>query len=96
MARPGLPAVRCLVEGLVQGVAFRAFTRDKARTLGLVGFVRNLADGRVEAVAAGPEEALAEFRRWLRQEGSPYGRVSDVSCSPATLPAETSGFDISR
>ena len=80
----------------MQGVAFRAFTRDKALALGLTGFVRNLPDGRVETVASGPEEALAEFTRWLREEGSPYGRVSRVECSPASLPSATSDFVILR
>lgn len=97
MAAPASrPALCCLVEGLVQGVAFRAFTRDKARSLGLAGYVRNLPDGRVEAVAAGSDEALAEFCRWLREEGSPYGRVSAVTCHEAELPAGLAGFDIRR
>jgi len=96
MAEDEAPTLRCLVEGIVQGVAFRAFTRDKALTLGLTGFVRNLPDGRVETVASGPKEALAEFTRWLHEEGSPYGRVSRVECAPASLPPGTSSFVILR
>ncbi len=96
MTAAPLRAVRCLVEGRVQGVAFRAFARDKARALGLVGFVRNLPDGRVEAVAAGSDEGIAEFRRWLREDGSPYGRVSRVECGPAELPGSLADFDVRR
>lgn len=61
----------------VQGVYFRATTRDTAREHGIDGWVRNLDDGRVEAVFEGPKEdveALVEFCH----EGSPAARVDDV------------------
>ncbi|EPR44766.1 Acylphosphatase [Desulfovibrio sp. X2] len=87
-------ARRCIVEGLVQGVAFRAFSRDKARSLGLSGFVRNLPDGRVETVFSGTPGAMDEFERWLGEEGSPYGRVSRITCAPYSLPDGLLGFEI--
>jgi acylphosphatase len=54
------------VSGRVQGVFFRASTRDAARNLGLTGWVRNLPDGRVEALFEGDERALAQIIEWCR------------------------------
>lgn len=65
------------ISGKVQGVFFRAYTRDKARELGLKGWVRNLSDGRVEAVFEGAREKVEEMLRWCHR-GSPYARVSSV------------------
>lgn len=67
-------ARRYLVAGRVQGVFFRASTRDEALRLGLDGWVRNLPDGRVEAWAVGPATVLEEFETWLRR-GPPRARV---------------------
>ncbi len=53
------------VEGRVQGVGFRFFVERVAAELGLKGYVRNRADGRVEVYAAGAEEALAQLRERL-------------------------------
>lgn len=69
-------AMHVLVSGRVQGVAFRWTTRDRARALGLVGWVRNLRDGRVEVLAAGPGEALEELYAWLG-DGPPMARVEE-------------------
>ena len=52
-----MSCVRCLISGRVQGVFFRAATRNKAVELGLRGRARNLPDGRVEVIACGPEDA---------------------------------------
>lgn len=68
------------VSGKVQGVYFRATTRDEARALGVDGWVRNLDDGRVEAVFEGPEsdvEAMVSFCH----EGSDAATVEDVEVS---------------
>lgn len=70
-------ARRFLVSGRVQRVGFRAFTANAARREGICGFVRNLADGRVEAVGEGDREAVERFVRALHQ-GPPLSRVLDV------------------
>ncbi len=68
---------RFIVSGRVQGVFFRASTKDTARRLGLCGFARNLADGRVEVVACGEPASLKELEEWLWQ-GPPYAHVNSV------------------
>lgn len=73
-------AVSCrhfLVSGRVQGVYFRGSACDVARGLDLTGWIRNLADGRVEAVACGDAAALDAFARWLAH-GPPHAHVTDV------------------
>ncbi len=72
-----MAAVRFLVRGRVQGVCFRACTRDEALRLGLSGHARNLADGSVEVLAAGEDASLAALQRWL-QRGPPLARVDEV------------------
>jgi acylphosphatase len=72
---------RCLVGGRVQGVFFRASTREQAVRLGLNGYARNLPDGRVEVMACGPPEAVSQLRDWLRS-GPPMADVSGVACEP--------------
>lgn len=58
-------AVHALVSGQVQGVWFRQSTRQRARALGLTGWVRNRRDGRVEVWAQGPPEAVDALVDWL-------------------------------
>jgi acylphosphatase len=93
----GGQAFRIWVSGRVQGVGFRWFARQAAREVGgLVGRVRNLADGRVEIEVAGDEARLATFRALLRQ-GPPGARVTGLEeqeISP--VPAEWDGFIIDR
>ena len=66
-----------LVEGRVQGVGFRFFVEEIARGLRLKGYVRNLADGRVEVYAMGEEAVLARLRKQL-EIGPRAGRVERV------------------
>jgi acylphosphatase len=73
---------RSFVSGRVQGVFYRATCVRKAESLGLSGFARNLADGRVEVVACGDEDAVNQFVAWL-WEGSPASRVTDVATEHA-------------
>ena len=83
------------VQGQVQGVGFRWFVRRAAQELGLTGWVRNLADGRVEAEASGPEEALAAFERRLR-DGPPGAAVAVVEVQDVTEAEPRDRFDIVR
>jgi acylphosphatase len=83
---------RSFVSGRVQGVFYRATCVRKAEVLGLSGFARNLADGRVEVLACGEEAAVNELVAWL-WEGSPASRVTDVAtehADPAQLQRTTS------
>ena len=65
------------VRGRVQGVGFRWFVRERARALGLTGWVRNRQDGTVEVLAVGDDVALQELRALLRA-GPSGARVSDI------------------
>lgn len=69
--------MRCLVSGKVQGVFFRDATHRQAHRLGLRGWVRNLPDGRVEAVFEGPRDQLELIREWLHH-GPPLAEVTGV------------------
>jgi acylphosphatase len=69
--------VRFQVIGRVQGVFFRAATREQAERLGLTGRARNRADGSVEVIACGDDAALDALERWLHV-GPPLARVSRV------------------
>ena len=86
-----MSAARFLVEGRVQGVWFRAATRERALALGLQGFARNLADGGVEVVASGPDEAIAALEQWLWQ-GPPLAKVASVRRQPLEAGADYAGF----
>ena len=65
------------ITGRVQGVFFRAYTRDAAQLIGVAGWVRNLPDGRVEAVFEGEADKVEKMMEWCR-EGSPMSRVDRV------------------
>jgi acylphosphatase len=80
-----MPAARFLVSGRVQGVFYRAGTREQARELGLAGYARNLPDGRVEVLAGGDAAALDALERWLWQ-GPPAAQVEAVTREPAEAP----------
>ena len=69
---------RFVISGKVQGVGFRWFTQDAASREGVTGWVRNLPDGRVEALLEGESEAVTRVERALRS-GPPSARVEDVS-----------------
>lgn len=75
--------VRCLVSGTVQGVWYRGSTQQQAQQLGVTGYARNLADGRVEVVACGEERAIRALGEWLWR-GPAGAQVVDVLCSPLT------------
>ena len=86
-------ANRFLVQGLVQGVGFRYFVYRSAERLGLSGCVRNLSDGCVEVVAAGPEDALRQLEDRLRQ-GPAHARVTEVLREAVTVDRLPTDFRI--
>jgi acylphosphatase len=81
------------ITGIVQGVAFRYYTRRQAARLGLTGWVRNLRDGRVEAIFEGDEDRVENMLRWCR-EGPPGARVDDLKMEKSQATAEFATFDI--
>jgi len=85
-------AKRIRVIGRVQGVFFRAWTRDEAQTLGIDGWVRNCSDGSVEAQLEGDQEAIEELVDLIR-EGPPGARVEGVEVEEAD-PEGLSGFEV--
>ncbi|MDE3156768.1 MAG: acylphosphatase [Acidobacteriota bacterium] len=70
-------ARRYLVEGRVQGVGFRFFTREAAMREGIAGWVRNTPEGQVEIVAEGESESMVRFEHAIRH-GPPRARVEAV------------------
>lgn len=69
--------IHLYISGFVQGVGYRAHTRYKAKQLGLVGWVKNLPDGRVEAVIQGSEEKLKKMMK-LCEKGSYFAQVKEI------------------
>jgi acylphosphatase len=82
------------VSGTVQGVYYRANTRDAAQEKSVDGWVRNLSDGRVEAVFEGSEEAVNEMVEWC-YTGSPAADVEDVAVEYGE-PEGEDGFQVHR
>ena len=84
-------AVRFYVSGKVQGVCFRANAREEAMRLGLRGYARNLADGRVEVVACGEAGAVEMLAEWL-EHGPPLARVDTLERLPVEREVIGEGF----
>ena len=70
-------ATRFIVGGKVQGVFFRASTREQASALGLRGYAKNLPDGRVDVLAIGAAAAIDQLADWLRR-GPSQARVDEL------------------
>jgi acylphosphatase len=87
--------VRAVVRGRVQGVSFRAWTQAQAISLGIAGWVRNCADGSVEAVAEGHPKLIERFVLELKK-GPPLARVDAVEEETSTATGEFSRFLIIR
>jgi len=81
------------VSGRVQGVYYRASTRDAAREKGVEGWVKNLDDGRVEAVFEGEEDAVEAMVRWCHK-GSRRAEVEDVEVDWEEPTDEFDGFEV--
>ena len=86
-----MASARFLVSGKVQGVWYRASTRDEALRLGLRGHAGNLADGRVEVLVVGDADAIEQLANWL-QQGPPLARVDAVERRDADVEPGTEDF----
>jgi acylphosphatase len=80
---------RLVISGVVQGVGFRVSLAEEAIRAGLVGRVRNLDDGRVEALLQGPAPAVEKVETWCRR-GPQLARVDAITASDASPTEETS------
>lgn len=83
---------RLVISGRVQGVGYRAWAAERAAELGIDGWVRNGADGRVEALISGTADAVEEMARACRR-GPRLAQVTTISEEIAEPPAEP-GFRI--
>ena len=81
------------ISGQVQGVFFRDSARERAEQLGLAGWVRNLPDGRVEAIFEGPSEKVREMVRWC-EEGPSHAEVEDVEAEIEASEGDLEGFEV--
>jgi acylphosphatase len=86
-------AKRYLVSGRVQGVGFRYYLQDHAAVEGVHGYVRNLPDGRVEALVEGDDESVLRVERALRR-GPAGARVDDVIVETAVPSGRATGFSV--
>ncbi|MDQ5986950.1 MAG: Acylphosphatase [Syntrophus sp. SKADARSKE-3] len=77
MDKPINKRLHVVISGRVQGVNFRAYTKRTAVSLGLTGWVKNLASGQVESVFEGPDQAVGSMLAWCH-EGPPLSRVDHV------------------
>lgn len=80
-----MSCLHLLISGKVQGVWFRESMRQEALALGATGWVRNLPDGKVEAVVCGSEEAVQALQTWAKR-GPPLARVGGIETRD--IPAE--------
>jgi acylphosphatase len=88
-----MKAVHVMVDGVVQGVGYRQGCRQAARSLDLVGWVRNVADGRVEIFAQGQEHSVDRLLEWAW--GGPSGaRVTGVESDVVALDPNLTDFFI--
>jgi len=86
-------SAQVIIHGWVQGVFFRAFTRDEARSRGLTGWVRNRRDGTVEAYLEGDKITVDQMVKWC-QEGSPASRVEGVEVTYGPYSGNFDAFQI--
>lgn len=85
--------MHCFVSGRVQGVSFRHYTRQEALRLGVEGWIRNLADGRIEVMVYGEAKSVEKLCSWLHN-GPILARVTEVKCNKIAPPEDLEGFTI--
>ncbi|ODS36381.1 acylphosphatase [Candidatus Altiarchaeales archaeon WOR_SM1_SCG] len=87
------PQAHLIISGKVQGVFYRASTRDKAIRIGVSGWVKNLPGGKVEAVFQGEKHKVEQMIEWCRK-GPPGARVDDVSVTMEEPSEEFATFEV--
>ncbi|HLD05508.1 MAG TPA: acylphosphatase [Candidatus Nanoarchaeia archaeon] len=87
-----MPCLHIYISGKVQGVSFRYYLMKEAQRLGILGWVKNLEDGRMEVIAQSKSEALQEFLRHCRK-GPPYAEVERVDMEEVPE-QELDGFEV--
>jgi len=92
MTPPAVITLRLRISGRVQGVGYRAWAQKTARKLGLCGWVRNLTDGTVEALAQGPADAVHQFAAAC-QAGPPLARVTAVDTKAVAASEPVAEFE---
>lgn len=85
--------VKVIIDGRVQGVNFRWYTQRRARELGLTGWIRNLTDGRVEALFEGEETAVEQALEWCKV-GPPHAKVDTVAILYEEPEGRFDGFNV--
>lgn len=85
--------IHLFIAGRVQGVAFRWATQNAARSYGLCGWVKNMPDGRVEAMAEGERKILEIFKKWCHK-GPPPSRVDNIECEWLEATGKFKDFNI--
>ena len=85
--------LHAIVSGRVQGVNYRYSTLQRAQSLRLTGWVRNLPDGAVEVVAEGPQSALTQLLEFLHR-GPPHAQVQSVQVGWQPAARELTHFDV--
>jgi len=85
--------VHIFVSGRVQGVFFRTETQKKAERFRITGFVRNLSDGRVEAILEGEREKVEKVIEWARR-GPFFAKVNEVEIKEENYKGEFKNFEI--
>ena len=85
--------IKVIVTGQVQGVWFRSYTQEKARELGITGWVRNVSDGTVTLVAEGNDKQLIKLTKWL-EIGSPNANVDTLKVNWGDSKGKLNSFEV--
>ena len=85
--------IEVIVTGQVQGVWFRSYTQEKARELGITGWVRNASDGTVTIVAEGNDKLLIKLTKWL-EIGSPDAKVDTLKVNWGDSKGKLNSFEV--
>lgn len=87
--------VHVFISGRVQGVFFRQNTKNKAKSLGVAGWIKNLSDGRVEAIFEGEKDKIEELIGWAKR-GPMFSRIDGVEVIKEGYQGEFKDFEIMR